>query len=104
MTEFGFTPSRPFVRAGVPLHTVRNPENRIAFEALGRLLCGCSTTTACDPVGLLVGECFELDGLGDIGHLMRHPTTVGEALRALLLHLCAHDRGAVPILISLDAS
>jgi AraC-like DNA-binding protein len=53
---------------------------------------------------LLVGERFELEGLGAIGYLMRNSATVGEALRALLLHLYLHDRGAVPILINLDAS
>jgi AraC-like DNA-binding protein len=104
LRKFGVTPSLPFVRAGVPLHTFKNPENRIAFEALGRLLCECSTATACGHFGLLVGECFELDGLGAIGYLMRNSATVGEALRALLLHLYLHDRGAVPILINLDAS
>jgi hypothetical protein len=46
LTKFGVAPSLPFVRAGVRLHTFRNPENRIAFEALGRLLCECSTATA----------------------------------------------------------
>ncbi len=104
LSKFGIAPSLPFVRAGVPLHTFKNPENRIAFEALGRLLSECSTATACGHFGLLVGECFELEGLGDIGYLMRNSATVGEALRALLLHLYLHDRGAVPILISLDAS
>ena len=104
LTKFGVTPSLPFVRAGVPLHTFRNPENRIAFDALGRLLAECSAATDCGHFGLLVGECFELDGLGDIGYLMRNSATVGEALRALLLHLYLHDRGAVPILINLEAS
>jgi AraC-like DNA-binding protein len=104
LRKFGVAPSLPFVRAGVPLHTFKNPENRIAFEAVGRLLCECSTATACDHFGLLVGECFELDGLGAIGYLMRNSATVGDALRALLLHLHLHDRGAVPILINLDAS
>ena len=104
LTKLGVTPNAPFVQAGVPLHTFGNPENRIAFEALGRLLCECSTATACDHFGLLVGECFELNGLGAIGDLMRNSTTVGDALRALLLHLYLHDRGAVPILIKLDAS
>jgi AraC-like DNA-binding protein len=104
LRKFGVPPSAPFVRAGVPLHTFKNPENRIDFEALGRLLSECSTATGCAHFGLLVGECFELEGLGDIGHLMRNSATGGEALRALLLHLYLHDRGAVPILINLDAS
>jgi AraC-like DNA-binding protein len=92
------------VRAGVPLSTFRNPENRIAFETLGRLLSECSALADCDHFGLLVGERFELNGLGAIGYLMRNSATVGEALRALLLHLYLHDRGAVPILINLEAS
>ncbi len=104
LRKFGVAPSLPFVRAGVPLHTFKNPENRIAFEVLGRLLSECSAATACGHFGLLVGECFELDGLGAIGYLMRNSATVGEALRALLLHLYLHDRGAAPILINLDAS
>ncbi len=104
LREFGVTPSLPFLRAGVPLATFRNPENRIAFEALGRLFSECSTSTGCGHFGLLVGECFELHGLGAIGYLMRNSPTVGEALRALLLHLYLHDRGAVPILIHLEAS
>jgi len=104
LRKFGVTPSLPFVRAGVPFRTFKDPENRITFEALGRLLSECSTATSCGHFGLLVGECFELDGLGAIGYLMRNSPTVGEALRALLLHLYLHDRGAVPILINLDAS
>ena len=104
LRKLGVAPSIPFARAGVPLSTFRNPENRIAFEALGRLFSECSTLTGCGHFGLLVGECFELNGLGAIGYLMRNSPTVGEALRALLLHLYLHDRGAVPILINLDES
>jgi AraC-like DNA-binding protein len=104
LRKLGVTPSLPFLRAGVPLSTFRNPENRIAFEALGRLFSECSKSTGCGHFGLLVGECFELNGLGAIGYLMRNSPTVGKALRALLLHLYLHDRGAVPILINLEAS
>jgi len=104
LRKLGVAPSLPFVRAGVPLSTFKNPENRIAFEALGRLFSECSKLTGCGHFGLLVGECFELQGLGAIGYLMRNSPTVGEALRALLRHLYLHDRGAVPILINLEAS
>ena len=104
LKELGIKPSSPFARAGVPLATFRNPENRIAFQSLGRLLEECSAVTGRGQFGLLVGERFDLNGLGAIGYLMRNSSTVGEALRALLLHLYLHDRGAVPILIHLDAS
>lgn len=104
LRQFGIAPGLPFARAGVPLQTFGDPENRIAFETLGRLMSECSIATACDHFGLLVGERFELQGLGAIGELMRHSATVGDALRALLLHLYLHDRGAVPILINIDAS
>ena len=104
LRNFGVEPGLPFVRAGVPLSTFKNPEHKIAFEALGRLLCESSMATACAHFGLLLGERFELEGLGAIGYLMRNSQTVGEALRALLLHLYLHDRGAVPILINLDES
>lgn len=104
LREFGVLPHGPFARAGVPLQAFKNPDTRIAFEALGRLLDESAAATGCEHFGLRVGERFELDGLGAIGHLMRHSATVGDALRALLLHLYLHDRGAVPILIHLDAS
>lgn len=104
LKRFGVPPNPPFIRAGVPPAVFRNPESRITIEALGRLLSECATATGRAEFGLLVGECFEPEGLGDIGYLMRNSATVGEALRALLLHLYLHDRGAVPILINLDAS
>ena len=104
LREFGVLPNGPFARAGVPLQAFKNPDTRIAFETLGRLLDASATATGCEHFGLRVGERFELDGLGAIGYLVRNSATVGEALRALLLHLYLHDRGAVPILINLEAS
>jgi hypothetical protein len=68
LRKLGIAPSLPFVRAGVPLSTFRNPENRIAFEALGRLFSECSTLTGRDHFGLLVGECFDLSGLRSEEH------------------------------------
>src|SRR5512138_9829 len=82
LREFGVGPAGPFTRAGVRLEAFRNPETRIAFEALGRLLDESAAATGCEHFGLRVGERFELEGLGAIGYLMRNSATVGDALRA----------------------
>lgn len=104
LKDMGIKPGAPFARAGVARSTFANPENRIAFESLGRLFAECAKATGCEHFGLLVGERFDLTGLGAIGYLMRNSSTVGEALRALLLHLNLHDRGAVPILLNMERS
>jgi len=49
LRKFGVTPSLPFARAGVPLHAFTDPENRIAFDALGRLLAECSAAPSTEP-------------------------------------------------------
>jgi AraC-like DNA-binding protein len=104
LAELGVAPRRAFARAAIAPRLFRDPESRIPFGALAHLLTVCADMTGCGHFGLLVGERFRLQDLGDIGHLMRHSATVGEALRALLLHLHLHDRGAVPILLEVAPS
>ncbi len=104
LTELGLEPEMVFSRAGVPPGTFENPENRLAFDTLGRLLSECADLTNCAHFGLLVGEKFDLNGLGAIGGLMRASATVGDALSGLLSHLYLHDRGAAPILLNMDAT
>ncbi len=104
LRELGVAPRRAFASAGIDLRLFRIPESRIPFEALAHLLSICADLTGCGHFGLLVGERFRLPALGAIGHLMRNSATVGEALRALLLHLHLHDRGAVPVLLELAPS
>lgn len=94
----GVSPQRVFARARVPLRTFDDPDNRIAYEKLGRLAAVAAEMSGCDHFGLLVGERFTLAGFGPLGELMRHAPTVGEALRVLVLHLYLHDRMAVPFL------
>lgn len=104
LSELGVAPRRAFARAAIAPRLFRNPESRIPFDALAHLMTICADMTGCDHFGLLVGERFRLQALGEIGHLMRHSATVGEALRALLLHLHLHDRGAVPVLLEVAPS
>jgi AraC-like DNA-binding protein len=104
LRELGVAPRRAFARAAIAPRLFRDPESRIPFDALAHLLTICADMTGCSHFGLLVGERFRLQALGEIGHLMRHSATVGEALRALLLHLHLHDRGAVPVLLEVAPS
>jgi len=102
LTELGVTPRRAFSRARIDPGLFHDPDSRIAFDALGRLFESCVDLTSCNHFGLLVGERFDLKGLGPLGYLMRNSATVGDALRTLLIHLHLHDRGAAPILLAPD--
>lgn len=104
LRELGVAPCRAFARAGLTLGQFGNPDTRLSFEAVSRLLLASAELADCDHFGLLVGQRFSLGGLGAIGELMRNMPTTGEALRALLLHLHLHDRGAAPILLRPEPS
>jgi AraC-like DNA-binding protein len=104
LVELGASPRRVFAAAGVDVGLFRDPDSRIGFEDLGRLLGSCVEATKNDAFGLLVGERFDLTALGPIGQLMENSPTVGEALRSLVLHLHLHDRGAAPVLLAPEAS
>jgi len=104
LAELGVAPRRAFMRAGVKLAAFRDPESRISFEALGRLFEASEALTGCRHLGLLVGQRFTLAHFGALGQLIRNSPTVGDALRALLLNLHLHDRGAAPLLLKPDSS
>jgi AraC-like DNA-binding protein len=98
--ELGARPSDVFAEAGFDLALFDDPNSRVPFDAMGRLLEACEAATGCEHFGLLAGARFDLGGLGPIGRLMRNEATVGDALRSLVLHLHLHDRGATLLLLA----
>jgi AraC-like DNA-binding protein len=102
LDELGVDPQRAFAQAGVSLDLFRDPDSRMGLGAAGRLFQISADLTECPHFALLVGNRFELKGLGLLGDLMRHSPSVGDALRSLLLHLHLHDRGAAPLLLAPD--
>jgi len=104
LKELGVSPRQIFNQAGVNLDLFQDPDGRIAIEDLGRLFEASVAATTCGHFGLLVGERFDLQGLGPIGYLMRHSATVGDALRSLILHLHLYDGGAAPVLLAPEPS
>ncbi len=104
LIRYGVKPEKVFIESGINPQLFKNSENRLPRESLGRLLAECAKMTQRRDFGLLIGEDFSLTNLGIIGRLMRNSTTVGEALRMLVLHLHLHDRFAVPLMIKSDTS
>ena len=79
-----------------------DPDNTIAFGAIGRLLAHAATVTACRYPGLELGRHCSIEALGAVGRATRLAPNVGSALRCLILHMHLHDRGAVPYLWTTD--
>ncbi len=102
LAERRIDPVRIFATVGLDPRLMDDPENRISFQDLGRLLAACADATGCPHFGLMAVERYGSDSLGAVGNLMRNSPTVGEALRNVQLHLHLNDRGAVLFLLRLD--
>ena len=79
-----------------------DPDNTIAFGAVGRLLAYTARATDCRYPGLELGRHWGIEALGAVGRAARHAPDVGSALHCLILHLHLHDRGAIPYLWATD--
>lgn len=98
LQELGVEPGAVLREAGIDPGLLADPENRIDFAPLGRLLTLCATRTGCAHLGLLLGQRSGLEALGLIGLLAEHAPDLGTALHDLILHMHLNDRGAVPLL------
>jgi AraC-like DNA-binding protein len=98
LREFGIDPIEVITSVGVDPALFDDPDNRLAFRAVGQLMGACVARTGCPHFGLLVGQRSGLNSLGLPGLLIQHSPDVGAALRSLVTHLYLQDRGAVPTL------
>ncbi|MGA7980667.1 MAG: AraC family transcriptional regulator [Chromatiaceae bacterium] len=99
LRNLGRDPTAVFAAAGCDPHMLDDPENAVSFTVVGRLLDTCVESTGCPHFGLLVGQQNGIECLGLVGMLAQHSPTLKHALRNIVLHLCLHDRGAVPTLL-----
>jgi AraC-like DNA-binding protein len=90
----GIEPAPLLRRHGLSESLLADDLNRVSFPAAGSLLASCIAATGTPHFGLLAGRHFELPMLGPLGYLMRHAPNARAALRALMLQLHVHDRGA----------
>lgn len=81
-------------QVGLSRQFLHDPENSVPFKTVGRLLRLAVEATRCRHVGLLMGQRTGMSSLGAVGFLMRSSPTVGDALRALVTHFGANQRGS----------
>lgn len=103
LRQCGTDPVPVLASVGLSLAAFDDDAERIAFPVLGRLLDVCASITGLPHFGLIAAAHFELPMLGPLGYLMRNESTVGAALRSLVLHTHLRDRGAVPALVQQTA-
>jgi len=98
LAEFGVEPASILHRAGIAPALLEDPEQRLPFATVGRLLEEAALATGCEHFGLLTGQRAGGAVLGLAGRLAIHARTVGAGLRAMIVHFHLHDRGAVAML------
>ena len=104
LAERGFDAASVLRKVGLDHWLLDDSENRVSFDALGRLIEECVELTGCPHFGLLIGERFDIVSLGMLGELMLHSPTVRDALRVATQHLEIHDRGSVALALDLGSS
>jgi AraC-like DNA-binding protein len=98
MTEQGLDADAVIRAQGCDPTVFTDPDNIISFSSIGRLLAHIAEVTHCPYPGLALGRQRGLDASGAVGRAVRLAPDVGTALRAFILNMHLHDRGAVPYL------
>jgi AraC-like DNA-binding protein len=75
-----------------------DPENRIPYPVVGRLLERCAALTTCRYFGLVLGSRYDHRALGVPGALMRNAPDLGTALSAFCALQNANSQGAAAYL------
>jgi AraC-like DNA-binding protein len=104
LRERGLDPADVLAKVGLDQQLFEDPENRVSFDVLGRLIETCVELTRCPHFGLLIGQQFHIEALGVLGDLMLNSQTLRDALRLATQHLEIHDRGAVALALDLGDS
>jgi AraC-like DNA-binding protein len=93
--ELGADPYEIISRMGVAPSLLEQPQSVIRVSVLGDILAQCAMLTSCPHLGIAIGARATVASLGLVGSLMRSCETMGEAVRALAMHLSVQDRGTI---------
>jgi AraC-like DNA-binding protein len=92
-------PAALLAQAGLAPDDLNDPENRVPWPAVARLMEDCVTLSGCEHFALLIGREWELADLGFLGELGRHCPTVGQAVRTMVVYQQINSQGGAPYLV-----
>lgn len=96
--SLGCDPGPVFRQSGFDLEEFQDPDHWLPYLRSSRLLENCVRATACDQIGLLLGQRAEPSHLGMAGFLVSTAPKVQQALRAFVENLDLHDEGGTATL------
>lgn len=95
IAQLGADPVSTLTSGGLAPAALDDPESRVPFAALCRVLEVAAARTSCAHIGLLAGKMWRLADLGDVGELVANCPTVRDALDSLIVHQHLNSSGGL---------
>jgi AraC-like DNA-binding protein len=99
VAQLGADPVSTLASAGLSPAALDDPEGRVPFAALCRLMEAGAARTSCAHFGLLAGKMWSLADLGMVGEMVANCPTVGDALQALIVYQHLNSSGGLGFLL-----
>jgi AraC-like DNA-binding protein len=97
--ELGGDPAAILNQAGLSVDALRDPDDRVPYAAIGLVLDEAARRTRCPHIGLLVGRMWNVTDVGLTGEIIQNSRTVGEGLRAHVVHQQMNSEGGLSFLL-----
>jgi len=98
LQSLGADPLAVFGKSGFHPDEFTDPDHRMPFIRSSQLLADCVEATACEHLGLLLGQLATPSHMGIVGFLLRAAPTVKTALQAVVENIDLHDEGGTATL------
>jgi len=102
LRSLGYQPEPILATSGFKTAQFEDPDNRLSYLALSKLLAHCVEVTGCNHFGFLLGIHANPSHLGIAGFLLQSAPDVGSALNSLINYLDLHDQGGLVSLAVTD--
>jgi AraC-like DNA-binding protein len=99
LRHMGADPQALLAAVGLAADALDDPEGIIPYPAMQRLFGAAAAGTACDHIGLLVGQMWHLQDLGLIGEVAANAPTVRDAIALHVVHQHLNSGGGMSFML-----